>query len=121
MNAINRQSMTCGNTFTDAVKNAPTEMARHVLDLRMHALLMFLGGLLVVYCGSRIASAMMVSPSGASEGLSSALAAIGVIAVFAALASFCGFEMVRSWRKATAISAQRHHVTIDFVIPLSIH
>lgn len=126
MNAIIRQPTIHYDPVPDAHSDAETELARHLVDLRVHALVMLASAALAAFTGVRLCDAVdtTVSVEMASLAMPCDILSLGALAVFIGIAGLCLFEAHRCWRKATITSAHamiKPHKTVilDEIVPAS--
>jgi hypothetical protein len=108
MNAISRPQTIRLDNSVDLHPDAKTELARHYIDLRVHALVMLLSAVLAGYCGIRVLDIGDSTVFGESMRIVTPpdLPSICALAVFFSIASLCLLEAHRGWRKATIASGR---------------
>jgi hypothetical protein len=107
MNAISRPQTIRRDQSADLHSDATTELARHYIDLRVHAAVMLLSAVLAGYCGVRVLDIGDSTVFGESMQIVTLpdLTSVCALAVFFSIASLCLLEAHRGWRKATMASA----------------
>ena len=95
-------------TRTDMHSDARTELVRHAVDLRVHALVMLATAILAAYCGFRVLDLDSSTISGQPLWIAMPpdLLSIGAMAMFIVFATLCMREAHRSWRKAAVAGAR---------------
>jgi hypothetical protein len=85
--------------------DALTELIRHSVDLRIHAIIMLGSTVLVAYCGLRASGAYGDGTSDNPESVLSPTDSLSLLAcvVFASISIACLIEAHRFWRKAASI------------------
>ncbi len=113
MNAISRQPAIHHESIPDAHSDAQTELARHLVDLRVHAVVMLASAGLALFSGIRLCDAvdMSVPVNMASWAMPCNVLSICALSVFVGIAALCLFEAHRCWRKAAITGAHAHPTT----------
>jgi hypothetical protein len=88
--------------------DARSELAHHHFDLQLHALLMFVSGLLAACFGLFIVDLdrAAIPDEATSGGMPLELLSGAALVIFLGMSVFCLLEALRCWRKATAISVR---------------
>jgi hypothetical protein len=108
MNAISQRLTTQHTVREELHSDARTELARHYLDLRIHALVMLSTAILAGYCGVRILNLDGAMVAGQPVWIANPPDFMSICAatIFLAIGSVCLRQAHRGWRKAT-IAASR--------------
>ena len=108
MNAISRPLAIYQDARSDTHPDAQAELARHYVDLRIHALVMLFSAALAGYCGIRVLDLGDATVFGQSVAIAAPpdLLSISAFTVFFAIAALCLLEAHRGWRKSVKAGAR---------------
>lgn len=108
MNAMNYSMQSTRTRAKGMSSDTIAELARHSVDLRIHALVMFCIAMITGYCAFRTSGVYGESASGdlSAIGMPMDLLSIGSCVVFAAISFVCVAEAHRFWKKSTTVRAQ---------------